>query len=42
MEFLEKVANELEESGKIDLHSYDYEGQVRDDYYSMIAPGGKL
>ena len=41
-EFLEKVANELEESGKIELHSYDYEGQVRDDYYSMIAAGGKL
>ena len=40
--YLEKVANELEDSGKIDLHSYDYEGQVRDDYYSMIAPGGKL
>ena len=41
-EFLEKVANELEESGKIELHSYDHEGQVRDDYYSMIASGGKL
>lgn len=43
-EFLEKVANELEESGKIELHSssYYYEGQVHDDYYSMIAPGGKL
>ena len=41
-EFLEKVANELEKSGKIELHSHDYEGQVRDDYYSMIAPGGKL
>lgn len=40
--YLDTVARELEQESDIELHSYDYEGQVQDDYYSMIAPGGKL
>ena len=40
--YLDEIATELENKSDIELHSYDYEKQVRDDYYSMIAPGGKL
>ena len=35
-EYLQKVADKLENSGYIDLHSYDYEGEWRKDYYSSV------
>lgn len=35
-EYLQKVSDELEDSGHIELHSYDYEGQVRKDYYDSV------
>lgn len=41
-DYLDQLSTEIEDSGEIELSSYDYEKQVRDDYYSMIAPGGKL
>lgn len=35
-DFLGKIAKQLEQSGKVELHSYDYEKQVRDDYYDSV------
>lgn len=35
-EYLWKVAEQLEQSGNIELSSYDYEGQVRGDYYDSV------
>lgn len=35
-EYINELEEELTESGYIELHSYDYEGQVRSDYYSSV------
>jgi len=35
-DYLWEVAGKLEDCDKIELHHYDYEKQVRDDYYSSV------
>lgn len=35
-EYINELEKELTESGHIELHSYDYEGQVRSDYYDSV------